>query len=157
MDDLRTKRLLLRVPQPGDVEPLLRHLRSPEVARWWADFDAKRVWDELIVGDEDLEVRVIERAEDSVIAGLIQFSEERDPMYRHAGIDLFLGPEHQGQGFGQEAIRAVIEHLIRERGHHRLVIDPAAANIRAIRTYEKVGFAVVGRGSTWIMEIHAAG
>jgi hypothetical protein len=33
---------------------------------------------------------------------------------------------------------------IDERGHHRLVIDPNAANVRAIRAYEKVGFRRVG-------------
>jgi aminoglycoside 6'-N-acetyltransferase len=31
-----------------------------------------------------------------------------------------------------------------ERGHHRLTIDPAAANERAIRCYERVGFRRVG-------------
>jgi aminoglycoside 6'-N-acetyltransferase len=34
--------------------------------------------------------------------------------------------------------------LIRERGHHRLTIDPAAANEQAIRAYTKVGFRPVG-------------
>lgn len=32
-------------------------------------------------------------------------------------------------------------HLFDERGHHRLVIDPAAANTRAIRAYERGGFS----------------
>ncbi len=31
-----------------------------------------------------------------------------------------------------------------ERGHHRLVIDPDAANTKAIRCYEAVGFRRVG-------------
>jgi aminoglycoside 6'-N-acetyltransferase len=30
------------------------------------------------------------------------------------------------------------------RGHHRIVIDPAAHNERAIRSYERVGFRPVG-------------
>ena len=33
---------------------------------------------------------------------------------------------------------------MRERGHHRFTIDPAAANARAIRAYEAVGFRPVG-------------
>jgi aminoglycoside 6'-N-acetyltransferase len=36
------------------------------------------------------------------------------------------------------------DHLIRERGHHRLVIDPAADNTAAIRCYSAVGFRPVG-------------
>ena len=35
-------------------------------------------------------------------------------------------------------------HLIRERGHHRIVIDPASDNIAAIRCYAAVGFKPVG-------------
>ena len=35
-------------------------------------------------------------------------------------------------------------YLIDERGHHRLVIDPAVENERAIHAYEKVGFKRVG-------------
>jgi aminoglycoside 6'-N-acetyltransferase len=35
-------------------------------------------------------------------------------------------------------------YLFEQRGHHRLTIDPAAANDRAIRSYSTVGFRPVG-------------
>jgi aminoglycoside 6'-N-acetyltransferase len=41
-------------------------------------------------------------------------------------------------------VRALARHLIEERGHHRLTIDPAADNEAAIRAYERVGFRRVG-------------
>jgi RimJ/RimL family protein N-acetyltransferase len=63
---------------------------------------------------------------------------------RHAGIDLFLGREARGRGLGPDAIRTLARYLFEERGHHRLTIDPAAANDRAIRAYERVGFRPVG-------------
>jgi aminoglycoside 6'-N-acetyltransferase len=78
------------------------------------------------------------------LIGSIQYAEENAPGYRHAGIDLFLDRAHQGQGMGPEAIRAVARYLFEVRGHHRLTIDPAAANERAIRAYERVGFRRVG-------------
>ncbi len=87
---------------------------------------------------------VIERVADARVVGAIQFSEQPDAEYRHAGLDLFLGPEFHGQGLGQEAIRAVVAYLFDVRGHHRLVIDPAAANEQAQRTYAQVGFRAVG-------------
>jgi aminoglycoside 6'-N-acetyltransferase len=37
-----------------------------------------------------------------------------------------------------------MRHLIEDRGHHRLTIDPAAHNHAAIRAYEKAGFEPVG-------------
>jgi aminoglycoside 6'-N-acetyltransferase len=38
----------------------------------------------------------------------------------------------------------VARWLFEVRGHHRIVIDPAAANARAIRAYSAVGFRPVG-------------
>jgi aminoglycoside 6'-N-acetyltransferase len=45
---------------------------------------------------------------------------------------------------GPTAIRLVARRLIEEDGHHRITIDPAAANEHAISAYEKVGFRRVG-------------
>ncbi|HXI44982.1 MAG TPA: GNAT family protein, partial [Candidatus Acidoferrales bacterium] len=42
------------------------------------------------------------------------------------------------------AIRTLARYLIEGRGHHRLTIDPSAANERAIKAYERVGFRRVG-------------
>ena len=65
-------------------------------------------------------------------------------MYRHAGIDIFLTTHQHDRGVGTEAVRLLATFLCEQRGHHRLTIDPAAANHRAIRCYEKVGFRRVG-------------
>ena len=81
---------------------------------------------------------------DRDVIGNIQYAEEADPDYRHAGIDLFLDTAHQGQGFGPDAVRMIARYLFEVRGHHRLTIDPAASNERAIRAYRRVGFRPVG-------------
>jgi aminoglycoside 6'-N-acetyltransferase len=65
-------------------------------------------------------------------------------MYRHAGIDLFLSEDVHGRGLGTDALGTLALYLVRDRGHHRLVIDPAADNAAAIRAYEKAGFRPVG-------------
>src|SRR5262249_37063758 len=70
--------------------------------------------------------------------------EENEPRYRHAGIDVYLGKRYQGRGVGAEAVGMLARFLVRRRGHHRLTIDPAAANTAAIRCYRKVGFRPVG-------------
>jgi aminoglycoside 6'-N-acetyltransferase len=81
---------------------------------------------------------------DGVVAGAIQFAEEDDPDYRHAALDVYLAERFQGRGLGAEAVALLAAHLIDERGHHRLTIDPAVANVAAIRAYERVGFRRVG-------------
>ncbi len=38
----------------------------------------------------------------------------------------------------------LISYLVLARGHHRITIDPAATNERAVRCYAAAGFEVVG-------------
>jgi aminoglycoside 6'-N-acetyltransferase len=128
----------LRPLAAGDEAELLRIHSTPEVRRWWDAPDEGFPWtDEPEATRMTIEV-------DGAVAGMIQFHEELTPKYRHAGIDLFLDPALHGRGVGTEAVRQVVRHLIDERGHHRIVIDPAATNAAAIRSYEKVGFRPVG-------------
>ena len=78
------------------------------------------------------------------IAGMIQYGEEPEPMYRHAWIDLFVTSSMHGRGIGTEAVSSVVRLLRDERGHHRITIDPSVANLAAVRAYEKAGFQRVG-------------
>ena len=141
--EIRGPRVTLRPVVADDADGLAAILATPDVARWWPSYDLARVKAEYLVDGEDVRVWVI--LVDGRLVGLIQASEENEPEFRHASIDLFLDPAVHGQGLGPEAIRTVARHLIEERGHHRLTIDPAADNRQAIRAYEKVGFRPVGR------------
>ncbi|MGH3974999.1 MAG: GNAT family N-acetyltransferase, partial [Pseudonocardiaceae bacterium] len=76
--------------------------------------------------------------------GLVQYGEEEEPAYRHASIDIFLDPRVHGRGLGRDAVHTLARYLVRDRKHHRLVIDPAADNEPAIRCYAAVGFRPVG-------------
>ena len=129
--------MMLRPLQASDAAELRRIHELPEVVRWWDVPEEDFPWDEPEATRFTIEV-------DGAIAGLIQYWEETEPKYRHAGIDLFLDPAVSGRGIGTEAVRRVVRLLIHERGHHRVTIDPAAQNAAAIRTYEKVGFRPVG-------------
>lgn len=133
-------RLRLRPVRLGDAEALARIFNDPGVARWWGD-PSRSVQDAL--NPDDSESGFMIEAGDETI-GFIQCSEENDPMYEHAGIDLALHSDWQGQGLGPDAILTLAKYLVTERGHHRLTIDPAANNVRAIRAYERVGFKPVG-------------
>jgi aminoglycoside 6'-N-acetyltransferase len=145
----------LRPARPEDVPALARIRSTPEVLRWWRGGDdlAAAVAEDL--AEEGTETFVIEH--EGRVAGAIQWSAEDEPDYRHAGIDIYLDPAVHGRGLGADAIRTLARYLIADKGHHRLVIDPAVDNVAAIRCYSKVGFRPVGvmrkyeRGSdgTW--------
>jgi aminoglycoside 6'-N-acetyltransferase len=129
---------VLRSLAAGDEHELLRIHRTPEVRRWWDEPDPS-----FPFSDEPDSTRLtIEVA--GAVAGLVQFYEEPTPKYRHAAVDLFLDPALHGRGIGTEVLRRVVHHLTEVRGHHRITIDPAAANVAAITAYERVGFVTVG-------------
>jgi aminoglycoside 6'-N-acetyltransferase len=131
--------VLLRPGRPEDAQRLFRIRNEPLVLRWWGNTDIEEIREEFIDSEEGF---VIEA--DGEVIGAIQYHEENEPMYRHAGMDIFLSTSRQGGGLGTEAIRVLAGYLFEERGHHRLTIDPAAENAGAIRAYERVGFRAVG-------------
>jgi aminoglycoside 6'-N-acetyltransferase len=129
---LEGEHVRLRPIQEGDRAALIAVLSDPTVVEWWDTRGAEHSADELIAGEPDWYVFAIEV--DGELAG----------SYRHAGIDIFMSAPFQGRGLGTDAVRTLARWLFDTRGHHRLTIDPAAANARAIRAYEKVGFRRVG-------------
>jgi aminoglycoside 6'-N-acetyltransferase len=140
---LQGRHVTLRPPTPTDADGLASILAEPEVARWWPRFDRARVLVDLIAERADEEPFVIEHEGRTI--GYIQAAEVLEPDFRSAGIDLFLATAFQGRGLGPDAIRVLAADLIDGRGHHRLTIDPAADNTRAIAAYARVGFRPVGR------------
>jgi aminoglycoside 6'-N-acetyltransferase len=137
---LRGARVTLRPATVDDVDALHRVLGDPSIATRW--IDVERGDCEEILRDPEVEPFLVEL--DGDVVGYIQYGEEADAMYRHASIDVSIMGRWQGQGLGSDAVRTLARYLIGERGHHRIVIDPAADNVAAIRCYEKVGFLPVG-------------
>ena len=138
---LRGRRLLLRPLLPDDVAAVAKIAAEPEVARWWGEVPESDLRAKAS-GQDRATALAIE--EGGAVVGMIQYHEEPDPDYRHAGVDLFLSTAAQGRGLGREAIELVTTYLFEQRGHHRLTIDPAADNERAIRCYAAAGFRTVG-------------
>jgi aminoglycoside 6'-N-acetyltransferase len=133
-------RVVVRSVADADLAALERVMACPGVRAWWWDFEIGRFADE--VRDPDLCALVIEHNRE--VVGYMQFSEEASLQYHFASIDLSLHDDNQGRGLGRDAVRTLARYLFDARGHHRLTIDPALANERAIRCYESVGFRRVG-------------
>lgn len=133
-----SERLALRPLAQSDEAPLRRIHLTAEVVRWWDPPEDGFPW------SDDPEASRMTVVLDGAVVGMVQFWEELTPKYRHATMDLFLDPSVHGHGLGTEVVRRVVRHLIDDRGHHRITIDPAASNAVAIRAYEKVGFKPVG-------------
>jgi aminoglycoside 6'-N-acetyltransferase len=89
------------VPCASEHHARLRELHlEPEVRRWWQDpsddFPAN------LTGGINYTVLLDDR-----IIGFAQWYEETDPIYRYAGLDLFLDPAVHGRGLGIETVRVL--------------------------------------------------
>jgi aminoglycoside 6'-N-acetyltransferase len=135
---LRGPRVVLRNATLDDVARLTAIRGEPEIALRWGGLEDGEM-EEFVTDEKTFVIEV-----DGEVIGATQYDEVEDPMYRSAGIDLYLTTPRHGQGLGSEAVRVLARYLIGERGHHRLTIDPAADNTAAIRAYGKVGFRPVG-------------
>ena len=133
---LRGRAVRLRPALAADASALLAILDQPEVAEWWR----RDEWERLDESDAVTFAIVL----DGAVVGCIQYNEETDPDYFSAALDIFVSAPVHGRGVGGDAMRTLLAWLIDERGHHRLTVDPAAANARAIHVYEKLGFRPVG-------------
>lgn len=141
MAAVRGERVVLRPVTPDDLPWLHEAATDPSVAEWW-DVGDGTGWVDDLLADDEVVAYVVEVGDAPV--GFVQWSEEPEPGYRHASIDLFLVSDAEGVGYGTEVVRTLARWLIEERGHHRLEIDPSATNARAIRCYRTVGFRPIG-------------
>jgi aminoglycoside 6'-N-acetyltransferase len=132
----------LRPTVAADRDALVRIRATPEVrARWHGEDLAAEI--DAGIADPDTSMFTVEDASGRVV-GMVQYAEEEDPDYRHASLDVYVDPAVHRRGYGSDAVATLVRHLVRDRDHHRLTIDPAADNAAAIACYASVGFRPVG-------------
>jgi aminoglycoside 6'-N-acetyltransferase len=130
-------RVLIRPATADDRDELVAIRTSPAVAAWWDD-----PADDWPMNQTDSHRFTVTL--DGRVVGFVQWYENDDPDYRHAGIDVFLDAAVHGLGLGRETVTTVLRHLVDDVGHHRVVIDPARDNAKAIACYRACGFREVG-------------
>ena len=154
--------------------PMLhRWLKEQHVRQWWGDPDEEL---ELIrsIADDDYGAAGFVICLDRAPIGYIQSWRpanfdgthwvEKAPWLGEVprdtiGIDVFIGPASLiEKGVGTKVIRAFAKKLF-EEGAPRLIIDPDAANGRAVSAYGKAGFTPFARHdgdeeSTLLMELY---
>jgi len=69
-----------------------------------------------------------------------------DATRREAEIGITIGErECWGRGYGTDAVRTLVRHILRVTGFRRVYLKTLDWNVRAQRAFEKAGFQVCGR------------
>ena len=130
-----------------DLPMLAGWLAEPHMAEWWGSVPDSLAEIREAMDGIDTEPLIVE-LEGRPIAYLQCYDPHledghpyQDQPFGTLGLDLSIGPaELLGQGHGSAIVRQFSDRLF-EEGAPRVVIDPDPGNPRAIRAYEKAGFA----------------
>ncbi len=148
------RRYVFRDVGEADLAMLGRWLAEPHVRRWWGDPSESVAEVREAIDDPSTRPMIVEFGGEP-IAYLQHYDPhmEEDHPYRDQpwgtlGLDLSIGPsEKLGIGHGSAVLREYAGRLL-EAGAPRLIIDPHPENGRAIRAYEKAGFAAFDHRTT---------
>lgn len=78
--------------------------------------------------------------DDAQIVGLAMLHDMTDEPACYHLCELLIDGKHQNKGFGQEALKLILDHCRHERKFHRVEVCVKKENAAAIHVYEKAGF-----------------
>jgi RimJ/RimL family protein N-acetyltransferase len=137
---------------------------APLFSHWRKDSEYSRLLDTSPVGQfpaqldkewvekENLDryLFLIRTLEDDRVIGFIEL-DGIDWRIGNGWIGIGIGDREQwGKGYGTDAFRVLIRYAFRELNLRRLTLTVFEYNLRAIRSYEKLGFQVEGRDREWL-------
>jgi RimJ/RimL family protein N-acetyltransferase len=151
----QSERLILRRPEPRDYESYLRSWSNPEMSRYTglrdnvgefihgliAEMHAKQPGEEGVNGP--WYQYSIERRSDGVLVGDIGIG-FGVPGERQVEIGYRIHPDHHRQGYGREALTAIIPYLIAQHGIHRFIGVAASLNTASVKLLRSLGFRQEG-------------
>jgi aminoglycoside 6'-N-acetyltransferase len=145
---LRTARLTICRFRAEDAAALAAYRSEPEIARhqgWETPFLEEQAA-AFIAGLEGthpdtpgewFQLAVTETGSGVLVGDIGVGPDGDDP--RLARIGFTVAPAHQGRGFATEAVTAVLDHLFRARGKHRVAADCDVRNTASVALLERVG------------------
>lgn len=143
---METERLVLRRFEDTDLDALYAYRSDPEVARYqlWQALDREMAWNWLLsVRDGEpgtpgqwFQFAVALRSTGEMV-GDVGLRADLDPRTMEVGFT--LSRAHQGNGYGTEAVRAVLGFAFGSLRAHRVMGNCDARNAASARLMERVG------------------
>lgn len=81
---------------------------------------------------------------DGRLIGFAMYGLTDDEVHGYEIIRYMMDENEQGKGYGQRALKAVIDEMIQTYKCDKIYTSTAPANVRAIHVYEKAGFVPTG-------------
>jgi RimJ/RimL family protein N-acetyltransferase len=143
------KKIRLRAIERSDIPAFVRWLNDPEVTQYLVTYmpmsqAQEERWFEAQLEQRDGFILGIETLDGKLIGNLALV--HIDWKNSRAGLGVVLGEkEYWGQGYGTDAITALLGFAFKQMNLHSVHLTTYEYNKRAIRCYEKCGFKLEGR------------
>ncbi|HKK95777.1 MAG TPA: GNAT family protein [Anaerovoracaceae bacterium] len=147
---METKRLLLRETELSDCKLFYKWEKDPDIVEYLAfekDLEYEDVVKDLVIESSDPKkmLLTISLKEENVPIGRVIVSRIN---YHEDSLDItkiFIGETgKQNQGYGREAIEALLEYSFLELNMERVTLDYFVENKRAEALYRSMGFQYEG-------------
>lgn len=157
---LISPRLRLRPLTLHDADALFAIHSDPRFTRFWSSAPwTERAQAEALIAQDQADlaqgehVRLgIERSADGALLGTCTLFKIH-PTNRRAELGYGLGPNHWGQGYAQEAVRALLDWGFGTLNLHRVEADIDPANTASAALLTRLGFQLEGRlRERWIVD-----
>jgi ribosomal-protein-alanine N-acetyltransferase len=164
MPQIRTKRLLLKVPDEADAPAICRHLvenrehfkatdplRAPGFytqAYWVGKTREAR---QEFAQDRSLRLVICPEQAASQVIGTVNFTEIFRGAFQACYLGYALAHEHQGQGLMMEALQASIAYVFGEMNLHRIMANHLPENTKSANVLKRLGFVVEGRAEKYLL------
>ena len=148
----RGVRTLLREKHLTDAPDDFRWRSEPDLSRYDAARPLSMAYEEfLLLFEEELRYPsqyrrnlAIDDADGKHIGNVMYYN--IDAVHHETELGITIGePEYWGKGYGTEATRLLVEHLLRNLGFERVYLKTLEWNERARRSFGKAGFSECGR------------
>jgi UDP-4-amino-4,6-dideoxy-N-acetyl-beta-L-altrosamine N-acetyltransferase len=138
-------RIYLRPVEMEDIDSFASWLNDQEVRQYLARTSPlnrireKEFVEKLYEDDREIVLGIVLKENDQLI-GNIALTHISIP-YRRASLGIFIGERTLwSKGYGTEALNLMLAHGFNQLNLHRVFLTVLDFNVRAIRSYEKVGF-----------------
>jgi RimJ/RimL family protein N-acetyltransferase len=144
---LQGPRVSIRPMKRADLDAMMQWRRSADPLYQPFDFPRQSHtdhirWFEWRSKEASRRLYTIENEQKQVIGSLTL--REINGQYS-ARLGITIGADFVSQGYGTEALRLFLDHFFAEMGFAQMVLDVAATNLRAVRTYRSLGFRQAGQ------------
>lgn len=154
---LQSERLILRAPEPTDVDTLYQWENDStvwEAGITLAPYSRKQLWEYIdsyeadIFKTNQLRLMITLRGSEETVGTVDLF--DFDPANARCGIGILVIPAFQRQGIATETLLLVEQYCRNRIGMHQLYCTVGKDNTASRTLFHKCGYAISGRLRSWL-------